>query len=101
MQFQKKLSIDENYVLWFFTGNWKSLRWRCHDIKNPFMYYMLQTALKEYDKDCNPITVQKIQMACVKSNKLFQKVECRLDSIYLYYYFSDIENKYHGNLLKI
>ena len=65
------------------------------------MYYMLQTALKEYDKDCNPITVQKIQMACVKSNKLFQKAECRLNSIYLYYYFSDIENKYHGNLLKI
>ena len=60
------------------------------------MYYMLQTALKDYDKDCNPITVQKIQVACMKSNKLFQETESRLNSIYLFYDFSDIENKYHG-----
>ena len=57
---------------------------------------MLQTALKEYDKDCNPITIQKIQVACMKSNNLFQDTESRLKSIYLYYNFSDIEKKYHG-----
>ena len=57
---------------------------------------MLQTALKEYDKDCNPITIQKIQVAFMKSNNLFQDTESRLKSIYLYYNFSDIEKKYHG-----
>lgn len=60
------------------------------------MYSMLQTALKEYDKDCNPVTVEKIQIALLKSNKLFQETDSRLNPIYLYYDFSDIETKYHG-----
>ena len=80
--FQRKLEVVEKAMSWY--------------QETLDMYYMLQTALKEYDKDCNPITVQKIQMACMKSNKLFQEAESRLNSIYLYYDFSDIEKKYHG-----
>ncbi len=60
------------------------------------MYSMLQTALKDYDKDCSPVTVEKIQVALLKSNKLFEDTETRLNPIYLYYDFSDIEAKYHG-----
>lgn len=82
MVFQRKLEVVEKAMSWYQEAL--------------DMYYMLQTALKEYDKDCNPITVQKIQVACMKSNKLFQETESRLNSIYLYYDFSDIENKYHG-----
>ena len=80
--FQRKLEVVEKAMSWY--------------QETLDMYYMLQTALKEYDKDCNPITVQKIQVACMKSNKLFQETESRLNSIYLYYDFSDIEKKYHG-----
>lgn len=80
--FQRKLEVVEKAMSWYQEAL--------------DMYYMLQTALKEYDKDCNPITVQKIQVACMKSNKLFQEAESRLNSIYLYYDFSDIEKKYHG-----
>ena len=80
--FQRKLEVVEKAMSWF--------------QETLDMYYMLQNALKEYDKDCYPITVQKIQVACMKSNKLFQETEKRLNAIYLYYDFSDIEKKYHG-----
>ena len=65
--FQRKLEVVEKAMSWY--------------QETLDMYYMLQTALKEYDKDCNPITVQKIQVACMKSNKLFQETESRLNSI--------------------
>ena len=80
--FQRKLEVVEKAMSWY--------------QETLDMYYMLQTALKEYDKDCNPTTVHKIQVACMKSNKLFQETENRLNSIYLYYDFSDIEKKHHG-----
>lgn len=80
--FQRKLEVVEKAMSWY--------------QETLDMYYMLQTALKEYDNDCNPITIQKIQVACIKSSKLFQEAESRLNSIYLYYDFSDIEKKYHG-----
>ena len=77
--FQRKLEVVEKAMSWY--------------QETLDMYYMLQTALKEYNKDCNPITVQKIQVACMKSNKLFQETESRLNSIYLYYDFSDIRKE--------
>ncbi len=80
--FQRKLEVVEKAMSWY--------------QETLDMYYMFQIALKEYNKECNPITVQKIQVACMKSNKLFQETESRLNSIYLYYDFSDIEKKYHG-----
>ncbi len=80
--FQRKLEIVEKAMSWY--------------QETLDMYVMLQAALKEYDKECSPITVQKIQIACIKSNKLFQESETRLNAIYLYYDFSEIEKKYHG-----
>lgn len=82
MLFQRKLEVVEKAMSWY--------------QETLDMYHMLQTALKEYDKDCNPITIQKIEQACIKSNKLFQETESRLNSIYLYFDFSEIEKKYHG-----
>lgn len=37
------------------------------------MYSMFQMALREYDMDCSPVTIQKLQASCIKSNKLFKK----------------------------
>ncbi len=82
MVFQRKIEVVEKAMSWY--------------QETLDMYYMLQTALEEYNKDCNPITIQKIEQACIKSNKLFQETESRLNSIYLYFDFSEIEEKYHG-----
>ena len=65
MLFQRKLEVVEKAMSWY--------------QETLDMYHMLQTALKEYDKDCNPITIQKIEQACIKSNKLFQETESRLN----------------------
>ncbi len=65
--FHRKLEVVE-----------KAISWHQETLD---MYYMLQTALKEYDKDCNPITVQKPHVACMKSNKLFQETEKSLNAI--------------------
>lgn len=75
--FQRKLEVVEKIISW------------CQETLD--IYYML----KKSDKNCNPIMVQKIQITCMRSNKLFQETESRLNSTYLYYDFSDVEKKYH------
>ena len=59
-------------------------------------YYILQTSLREYDKDCNPVTVMKLDAACRKCAILSQETPMRLNTLYLYYDFSEIEKRYHG-----
>lgn len=63
--------------------------------KSLSMHIMLPTALKEYDKNCNLLIIETIQVECVKSNELFQEAASRLNAICVYYDFSDIENKCH------
>ncbi len=82
MIFQRKLEVVEKAMSWYQEAL--------------DMYYIFQVALREYDKDCNPATVHKLQVSLEKYNKLYQETECRLNAIYLYYDFSDINKKYHG-----
>lgn len=80
--FTRKLEVVENAMTWY--------------QETMDTYYILQTSLREYDKDCNPITVMKLDAACSKCACLFQEAPIRLNALYLYYDFSDIEKKYHG-----
>ncbi len=80
--FQRKIEVVEKAMSWY--------------QETLDMYYIFQVALREYDKDCNLGTVHKLQVSLEKSNKLYQETESRLNAIYLYYDFSDIEKKYNG-----
>lgn len=59
-------------------------------------YRMLQMSLRAYDEKRNPYHRNGILSSVSKSDKLFRESEFRLNSLYLYYDFSDIEEKYHG-----
>lgn len=59
-------------------------------------YRMLQMSLRAYDEKRNPYHCNGILSSVSKSDKLFRESEFRLNSLYLYYDFSDIEEKYHG-----
>lgn len=59
-------------------------------------YRMLQMSLRAYDEKRNPYHCNGILSSASKSGKLFRESEFRLNSLYLYYDFSDIEEKYHG-----
>lgn len=59
-------------------------------------YLMLQMSLRAYDEKRNPYHCNGILSSVSKSDKLFRESEFRLNSLYLYYDFSDIEEKYHG-----
>lgn len=80
--FMHKLEVVENAMSWYQEAL--------------DTYYLLQTSLREYDKNCNQVTFQKLYTACSKSASLFQETSSRLNSLYLYYDFSDIEKKYYG-----
>ena len=78
--FQRKLDVVEKAISW------------CQDSSD--MHCLLQMALREYDADWNIMTMQKMQVAFDRLNKLSQDAVNRLNAIYLYYDFSDIEAKY-------
>ena len=59
-------------------------------------YSMLQVACDEIDESGNPITLTKLHTSASKANKLFKESETRLNQIYLYYDFSEIETKFNG-----
>lgn len=80
--FARKLEVVENAMTWF--------------QETMDTYYILQTSLREYDKECNPVTVAKLDAACSKCAWLFQETPRRLNAMSLYYDFSEIEKKYHG-----
>ena len=80
--FTRKLEVVENATTWYQEA-----------LDN---YYILQTSLREYDKDSNPAAILKLATACEKSSTLFEQTSTRLNALYLYYDFSDIEKKYHS-----
>lgn len=80
--FTRKLEVVENAITWYQEA-----------LDN---YYILQTSLREYDKDSNPAAVLKLTTSCEKSATLFEQTSTRLNALYLYYDFSDIEKKYHS-----
>ena len=59
------------------------------------MYSLFQMAIQEYDGSANPVTIEKIQYANIRLNALLQETSTKLNPIYLYYDFTDIEAKYN------
>lgn len=79
--FQHKLEIVE-----------KAMSWYQEAIDT---YCMFQMAIKTLGKENNELSIIRIQTSTAKSLKLFEESNSRLNPIYLYYDFSDVENKYN------
>lgn len=58
-------------------------------------YMMLQVACDEINQSFNLATWSKLITSTAQANRLYQETNSRLNQIYLYYNFSDIENKHH------
>lgn len=58
------------------------------------MYSLYQMAISEYDGTPNPAVMAKIQYVSMQTTKLMQDTSVKLNPIYLYYDFSDINRKY-------
>lgn len=56
-------------------------------------YMMLQTACDEVNQTFNLATWSKLITSTTQANRLYQETNSRLNQIYLYYDFSDIEEK--------
>ena len=80
--FQRKLEIVEKAMAWY------------QEAIDTFL--LLQMALRAYDKECNPITMERIHYFSIKSLNLYNEANSRLYSIFLYYNFSKIEDKFKG-----
>lgn len=59
------------------------------------MYSLFQMAAQEYDGSSNLVTVGKVQLVCMQMEKQIQEAPTKLNPIYLYYDFTDINEKYH------
>lgn len=58
------------------------------------MYSLYQMAISEYDGTPNPAVMAKLQYVGMQTTKLMQETSVKLNPIYLYYDFSDINRKY-------
>lgn len=58
------------------------------------MYSLYQMAISEYDGTPNPVIMAKLQYVSMQASKLMQETSVRLNPIYLYYDFSDVNQKY-------
>ncbi len=57
-------------------------------------YRMMQMACDEINEKYNPVTWEKFVRSSEQANKLYGETGARLNPIYLYYDFSEIEGKY-------
>lgn len=78
--FQRKTDVVERAMSWY------------QEVVD--MYSLYQMAIQEYDGSANPVVVGKIQYASAQLNKLLQETSAKLNAIYLYYDFTDINKKY-------
>lgn len=79
--FQRKTDVVERAMSWY--------------QETVDMYSLFQMAIQEYDGSANPVTIEKIQYANIRLNALLQETSTKLNPIYLYYDFTDIEAKYN------
>lgn len=79
--FQRKTDVVERAMSWY------------QEVVD--MYSLYQMAIHEYDGSDNPVTVGKIQYASTQLNRLLQEASTKLNAIYLYYDFTDINQKYN------
>ena len=78
--FQRKTDVVERAMSWY------------QEVVD--IYSLYQMAIHEYDGSANPVTVEKIQYSSVQLNRLLQETSTKLNIIYLYYDFTDINQKY-------
>lgn len=57
-------------------------------------YRMMQTACDTIEEEYNPTTYSKLVASFTQAGRLYENTSKVLNPIYLYYNFSDIENKY-------
>lgn len=58
-------------------------------------YRMLQTACREFDNNFNIIVWNRFMVSSTQAGNLYERSVVSLNPIYLYYDFSDIENKHN------
>jgi len=59
------------------------------------MYSLFQMAISEYDGSANPVIVEKIQYVGTQMTKLMQETSTKLNPIYLYFDFTDVDKRYN------
>lgn len=59
-------------------------------------YSMLQQACKSFGQGIDNFALYRLHSSTLKADKLFQESSSRLNPIYLYYDFSDIESKHNS-----
>ena len=57
-------------------------------------YRMMQTACDALEEEYNPTTYYRLEASFAQAGRLYENTSKVLNPIYLYYNFSDIENKY-------
>ena len=57
-------------------------------------YKMMQTACDTLEEEYNPTTYSRLVASFAQASRLYENTSKVLNPIYLYYNFSDIENKY-------
>lgn len=57
-------------------------------------YRMMQTACDALEEEYNPTTYNRLEASFAQAGRLYENTSKVLNPIYLYYNFSDIENKY-------
>ncbi len=78
--FQRKTDVVERAMSWYQEA--------------VDMYSLFQMAIQKYDGSANPVTVTKIQYVSMQMTKLMQETSAKLNPIYLYYDFTDVDEKY-------
>lgn len=58
------------------------------------MYSLYQMAISEYNGTPNPAVTGKLQYVSMQTTRLMEETSVKLNPIYLYYDFSDINRKY-------
>lgn len=81
--FERKTSVVENAMSWYQEA-----------LDN---YFMLQMSCKAYQEGREKFALARLYLAAQQSDKLFKEASSRLNSIYLYYDFSKIEQKYKSS----
>lgn len=81
--FERKTSVVENAMSWYQEA-----------LDN---YKMLQMSCTAFQEDCETYAFARLYIACQQSDKLFKEAPSRLNPIYLYYDFSEVEQKYKSS----
>lgn len=81
--FERKTNVVENAMSWYQEA-----------LDN---YKMLQMSCTAFQEGRETYALARLYIACQQSDKLFKEAPSRLNPIYLYYDFSEVEQKYKSS----